>query len=81
MHESKKQNVKTFAFAFTRVEVWQMSSRYLPVAEVQAGEDNSLKVLFFGDTLVRHVSNQQVDENHVSRIDEGDVLNANKQQK
>ena len=48
---------------------------YLPVAEVQAGEDNGLKVLFFGDTLVCHVSHQQVDENHVSRIDEGDVLN------
>ena len=51
----------------------------LPVAEVQAGEDNGLEVLFFGDTLVRHVPNQQVDENHVCRIDEGDVLNSNKQ--
>ena len=78
MHESKKRKMLK-PLHLQRVEVWQMSSRYLPVAEVQAGEDNSLKVLFFGDTLVRHVSNQQVDENHVSRIDEGDVLKANKQ--
>ena len=77
MHESKKRKMLK-PLHLQRVEVWQMS-RYLPVAEVQAGEDNSLKVLFFGDTLVRHVPNQQVDENHVSRIDEGDVLKANKQ--
>jgi len=46
----------------------------LPVAEVQAGEDDGLQLLLLDDGVVRHVPHQQVHEDHVGGVDEGDVL-------
>ena len=46
----------------------------VPVAEIEAGEDDGLEVLLAGEVLVRHVAHQQVHEHHVRGVDEGDVL-------
>jgi hypothetical protein len=45
-----------------------------PVAEIEAGEDDGLEVPLLGDVFVGHVSNQEIDEDDVCRVDKSDVL-------
>ena len=46
----------------------------LPVAEIEACENNGLQFPFLGDVFVGHVPHEQVDEDHVGRVDKSNVL-------
>ena len=49
---------------------------HVAVGEVEAGEDDGLKLRLLDHVAVHTVPDQEVDEHHVGRVDEGDVLPA-----
>ena len=76
--EGSSKNKILFQKLRLRLKTNNFSSKCLPVAQVETGEDNGLKFSFFCDVFSRHVANQQVDEHHVGGIDKSNVLKLEK---
>ena len=53
---------------------------HVGVGEVEAGEHDGLQLVLAGHLGRHHLPQQQVDEHHVGRVDEGDVLREEQQQ-